>query len=488
MFSKDKLALFAFFVSGLGLAFFGGIAVDEFKLPPYELIRETKNGIEALMLIEDRDEVPAFAFDAPDRKPGTHVKTLSPKAGTEPLLVTGGFFQYMSKCPDFGCIAWISDREGNVLHKWEIDPAAITEGATGFDNGLSPYDIRAVGTRLVDDGGLLVTFHTRNSFPYVVGIAKLDADSNLVWKRLDGAHHWFDTDAAGNIYVPYDQPVENREYYSGTAILEKCPLDRYHGGGIAVLDRNGQLLRSFNVTELLVRNGFPGLLYSLRDACDPHHVNSVEYLTAEMASTVPGAAAGDLLVSFRENNMIAILDSRTGEIHRAIVGKTTAQHSPKLLHDGTIAVFDNRGGDIRSSGTRILDIDPVTQETKTLFPRADTVDDLLPFWSADGGHIDVSADGKRLMVSSNTQARTIEIDVKTGEAYWTAEKIFDITPYLETQGAEGAPSIVGFNAYGTYYLKNSELAFLNTGEKRRASNSSASSAPTHVTALPTLSR
>ena len=62
----------------------------------------------------------------------------------------------------------------------------------------------------------------------------------------------------------------------------------------------------------LIKSGYPGLLYGLRNGCDPFHLNSVQVVNSEIAAHIPGVAAGDLLVSIRESSAIAILDPVDG--------------------------------------------------------------------------------------------------------------------------------------------------------------------------------
>lgn len=458
----DKLAKLVSVVCAAFLLVMGGIAIAEYKFFPYDYIRSAKNGLEAMLQLEDENTLNAIAFEAPNRTPGPHVIQHDTDAGTESLLITGGFYQYMELCPEHGCAAWITNRSGDVLHTWEVDPAEIAAGAEGFEPSLEPQNLRIVGTRSLPDGGLLMTLHARNTFPYTVGLVRLDKDGGIVWKSLEGAHHWFDLDPQGNIYIAYAKAVPVSQYYGDTPILQHCPLDAFHGDGLAVYDPNGNLLRSFDFTDLLTNSPYASVAYAVRDGCDPYHVNSVEYLTPEKAARIEGATAGDLLVSVRENNMVALINSTTGEISHAVIGRTAAQHSPRLLNDGTVAVFDNLGGKRDGSATAITRVDLTNSESQTLYPRPNgPANDLLPFFSGDGGHIDVSPDGTRMMVSSKTQATSFEVEIETGQVLWSLEKILDIRPYLERIGKDVHAPTIGFNAYSAYYLTDKDTAFLD---------------------------
>ena len=185
-------------------------------------------------------------------------------------------------------------------------------------------------------------------------------------------------------------------------------------------------------------------------------------MSAAAAAHLPGVAAGDLLVSFREPNVIAVLDAADGHIKKLVAGRTAAQHSPKFLPDGTVVAFDNLGGDRRLGGTRIARVALTTGATTTIFPRPGQKL-ARPFSGPDGGTIDVSPDGRRMMVAIKKQARTIEIDIATGEVLWEMEKGFDIAPYLAARDIDAPTSRGWFNAYGSYYLTDAALRAIGIG-------------------------
>jgi hypothetical protein len=381
------------------------------------------------------------------------VTRLGDAAGAEALLITGGPYQYMAKCPTFGCLAWVIDRDGKVLHTWEADLDALFRDVEGFRGDVDPDTIYPIGTSLQDDGSLVMTFHARNTFPYQVGIARIGPNGEIIWKHWDYSHHWIDTDAQGRIYAPSMKLVSKLKHFENTPVEVKCHTGTLFYEGIRIYAADGSVLRDIWIEESFARSGYPGLLYSLRDGCDPAHVNSVEVVRPEIAAVMPGVEAGDLLVSIREPSAIAIIDAGSGLIKHIVVGRTAGQHSPHFLPDGTVVVFDNQGGDRALGGTRILRIDLLHDTATTVYPGSAS-DPLLPFWSRDGGTIAVSPDGERIMISVKKQARTLEIDLTTGSAQWLMEKSFDISPFLEMKNKQAEADHGYFNAYGAYYLDN----------------------------------
>src|SRR3546814_6192374 len=56
-------------------------------------------------------------------------------------------------------------------------------------------------TRLMPNGDLIVQFETYGDTPWGYGIARLDKDSNVVWRYLGRSHHDFDIAEDGRIYT-----------------------------------------------------------------------------------------------------------------------------------------------------------------------------------------------------------------------------------------------------------------------------------------------
>lgn len=449
------IVVFCLSIAALGYGF--GVVSAKYEIFPYPVINQAGIAVKSLLALEDEKLMVGLieADDALAARPT--ITVLDERAGTEPLLIVGGAYQYMEQCPRFGCLAWIMDRDGTVLHAWETDLESLFTDLEGFSGNISPQNFYPVGAALAPDGGLFLSFHGRNIFPYQVGVAKFALDGTLAWKRFDGSHHWIGLDSVGNLYAP--SMVLNREedHFRDSAVEVKCWSDTVFDEGVRVYNPGGQLLKEFKILDSFEGADFPGFFYSVKDGCDPVHINSVQVASAEVAARIPGIRAGDLLVSVREPSVIAILDHEDGRILHLVAGRTAAQHSPKFLPNGDVLVFDNQGGDRDVGGSRIARIDMVTGEVSTVFPRPDSTV-LVPFYSGDGSHISISPDGKRLMTSVKDQGIIAEIEIETGTPLWTLQKTFDIAPYLDKAGVNASGRHGLFKPYGAHYVR--DLSFL----------------------------
>jgi len=453
---RTDWSLRVFVLSVALIAFLYGAVSTELGWPPSNKIRHAIAALKAYNMFEDGTFAASTNAIDPHAKPGPFFSTLDSAAGKELLLVTGGPFQDASNCPRFGCLAWIVDRSGKVLHSWPLPLDTLFEGVKGFKGDVRLQNFYPIGLGLLHDGSLVATFHSRNTYPYVAGIARIGWDGKVMWKQIDGAHHWIDIGPDERIYAPIQirRPLDNID---GNAVQLRCPTVVYDEG-VRIYRPDGSVERTLLMTDLFVRNGYPGFIYSTRDDCDPIHLNSVDVATADIASHIPGAAAGDVLVSLREVSAVMLVDPVSGHIKRVVAGRTAAQHSARFLPDGTVLVFDNLGGQTVLGGSRIVRLNLVDGSAAPVFPTPASKP-MLPFYSTDGGTVTPSADGRRAIISSKDESRAFEIDIATGKALWTMKRVMDIAPFMN----KDAPVAGYFKAYGTYYLTDEQVCALPIG-------------------------
>ena len=440
----------AFVASLCLMAFLYGFASNELNLPPKAQMRQAISALKAVSLIEDDLPTGVNRIDTRAR-PGPAVRQLNPGAGEELLLVTGGPNRDMARCPKYGCLAWVVDRSGKVLRSWPLPVDTLFEGVEGFNGEVKAENFYPIGLGLLHDGSLIATFHGRNIYPYAVGIARIDPTGKILWKNIDGAHHWFRIGPDERIYAPVLTPKVVK-HVGGTAVEIRCPHALYNSG-VRIYRPDGTVERTVIITEMLVRNGYPGLIYSVRDDCDPIHLNSVDIVTSEIARRIPGTVAGDLLVSLREPSAIVLFDPVKAKIKRIVIGRTAAQHSAKFLPDGTVLAFDNQGGSLSSGGSRILRLNLLDGSAQTVFP-TQASRPVLPFFSFDGGTVVPSPDGKRVMISSKQESRDIEVDLATGRPLWSMT-------HVRAMKDDSEPAAAYFTAYGSYYLTDDQKRALH---------------------------
>lgn len=133
---------------------------------------------------------------------------------------------------------------------------------------------------------------------------------------------------------------------------------------------------------------------------DPFHINDVEPLPATLAPRFPMFRTGDLLLSFRSINMVAVMDPATLRIKWATNSISFRQHDPDWEANGEISLLDNEMG---RGFSRILAIDPATNRHRIVL-----AGEALNFTTRIRGKHQSLANGN-LLVTSAGQGRIFEL-------------------------------------------------------------------------------
>lgn len=461
----ERLPAIIALLAALFLAFVWGVAVMKWKIFPYRLVQKIESGLEAFGKLED-ESLPHHTI-----RSGIEATKPDPVAlyGAGPddllILMTGGFDYRRDLCPKHGCMAMVMERDGTVLHSWEADPAAIftDEMLARFKGGATSDKVYVQGVELAENGDLVVTFQGTNIFPYQVGVARFDWDGNLLWAKADASHHWPTVGTGGEILTPIARLAKDEGKVAATRQDLQCRYGVVFQEGVQVLSPDGSEIRRFWMDDVVRQSNKQGLAYSVRDDCDPYHVNGIDEVNAAMAARLDGVAPGDLVVSLRSSSALVVLDREDGTIKRIINGAMVAQHSPKVLPDGNLLVFDNMGGADTRMGTRILVVEPDTENARTAFP----VDPEAPGGDLDSleeGAVRASPDGRYALIAETLNGRIIEADLETGETLWIYTSISDIAPALAAKGKDpDGPVFALMQAQGADYLSRADFQRFSGG-------------------------
>ncbi len=418
------MARFLFVVSLLVFAFGYGASTIIWRLWPYETIRDAFHAGNALKRLHELRIHPKTIVSEPAALPEGSIRGIyrhpSREAGEEWLLIAGGPQQHLDLCPRFGCIAWIMDRQGRVLHTWEADPQQLWPEFKLNDETVRPTAFHPTGLHLYDNGDLLVSYANDEIFPVNFGLVRIDRSGGLIWKRLQRSHHWPTMDPADQLLfipemevVPAPLPLGNTGEW-----LRHCETGKVLEDWVRVLNDSGGLLWEFSIIDVLESSGLHGLLALAKNGCDPTHLNFISIVTDAAAGRLRNATPGDLLVSLRNLNTLAVIGRGDGLIRQVFTGQFNAQHSPIFLRDGRLLVLDNRGGAREQGGTRVLRFDPATATTEQVFPRPGVSSEFLPIRTLWLGHLQMSPDEQRVLFTESRHGRILEFELATGEVVW----------------------------------------------------------------------
>jgi len=277
--------------------------------------------------------------------------------------------------------ALLLDMDGELVHRWARAFEDTWPGRAG--NAVRRGSWRRA--HVLSDGGLLAIFTS-------LGVVRLDRDSELVWAWKGIAHHDLDVAPDGRVLVLTRKNAIVPDIDPEQPVLEDF---------VTVLSPEGEELRSISVLECLRSSEHAGLIEALSKGGDVLHTNTLELLDGRAAHLSPAFSAGNVLISVRQLDLIAVLDlehrtcpwSRTGSWHR--------QHQPTLLADGAILLFDNLGTPRRSA---VIELDALSGEERWVY-RADEPDE---FFSSGIGSCQRLPNGNTL-VTESTAGRAFEL-------------------------------------------------------------------------------
>ncbi len=298
--------------------------------------------------------------------------------------------------------AYLIDNEGNILHTWSAGP-----------NTMDSWQ----HIKLCENGDLLAIVKDKM-------LLRLDWNSNLLWTNKLRFHHDVTLGPDNDIY----------------SIIRKDISVSFNGQSIPVLadylvrlSPDGKIKKQISVFDLLgdriAPEKYESIARWLKEAKketngseetaaagerlqhdtppDLFHTNSIEPLPRKIAGI---GERGDLLISVREMNLIAVIDPEKEKVVWSWgPGVLDKQHHPTVLDNDNILIFDNGPSRYFS---RILEIDPKTGEIKWEYKGHPPQD----FYSFSRGSCRRLPNGNTLITESD-KGRVFEI-TSTGETVW----------------------------------------------------------------------
>lgn len=400
-------------VSVLGLvvlAYVAGVLVTAFKVFPYEqIIRPAASAtgvLESKVLRKGAASRPLYPW---------HVSTTSARGVVVGEEAEGYTFYTSADGPG----AKLVDGGGEVVHSWKAPFGKVWPRPRHVGKPAGAGEIYWQDAHLdPTDGSVLATYAAVSAVPYGYGLVKLDRNSEVVWRFEGRTHDDLDVDPrSGDIYVlthrrrdTLNEPVPAGESLERAVISD----------AVVRLSADGEVLGRVDLLDALGGSEYWGVLemyptYIERpreEKWDPLHANSVEVIGPEFARHHDFAEPGQLLVSFRAVDTIAVLDFEAGEVVWASRGLWWQQSDAVPMANGNVLVFDANGHGGPEAPSRVLEVEPDTEAVVWSYKgRSDD-----PLWSPQASDVRPLSDG-RVLVNSAAAGRLLEID-RDGEIRW----------------------------------------------------------------------
>jgi len=391
-------------------AFAYGVAVAHYEIWPFSLIQDSSYAVGSI--VRAGEIVPRGRRIKPPEGAARQPFTVH-----DPARIGDGLFVFLgSDDSTHGYAAWLYDTSGRKLRTWRIDYRALDPGGPSSGTDM-PHAFQ-----VLHDGSVIVGFDGGDV------MARIDACGQPVWTREGIFHHSMTVADDGSVWV---WRAEGSHYAQYHYLLN---FDAETGATIREIGLIEDIIQRLGPNAFVfgVRPDYP--FRHLR--ADPEdrdsdffHPNDVDVLSAALAPQFPMFEAGDLLLSFRELDLVAVVDPDTYELKWWNVGPWIKQHDPDFLPDGRISVYSNNTGRGRSD---ILKIDP-----KTKAVTSDMSGGKARFYSAEmGSHqyqpngnvlitvpgegrvLLVSADGDPIMEFNNVSSRSAALNEHVENGAW----------------------------------------------------------------------
>lgn len=235
-------------------------------------------------------------------------------------------------------LAQLFDAEGRVVHAWRGEPPETWSNA-----------------ELLSDGSLLV--------PAMVGVKRsllhLSWGGELLWRAEIRSHHDAELTPEGTVATLTN--VKRRI----PTISEDVDTKDHE---ITILSRDGELLERASIHDLLATapelfefQRVERMEENLGQVIDLLHCNSLEFMwRSDLAERDPIYATGNVLVSIRHQDTIAIFDWKAKRLVWAWgQGELSGQHDATVLANGNILVFDNG---LARGWSRVVELDPLRRK------------------------------------------------------------------------------------------------------------------------------
>jgi hypothetical protein len=292
---------------------------------------------------------------------------------------------------------------GNELHTWhktfrQVFPSAPPDKHKWYDKRHWRYSWRRV--HMFNNGDLLAIWEGN-------GMVKLDKDSNIIWSDNAMYHHDLDVAADGRIYALCRKLVRPARYGKPYSML---------GDQVVILNSQGDQLQAYSILEMFERSKFIDLLHDVKMQGDCFHTNTLEVLDGSLQHVSPLFKKGNVLISMRQFDTIAIADLSANIIVWAKRSWLWAkQHQPVLLANGNMLLFNNDYKLKKKDGydaSSVMEFDPLTLQVLWEYKGTQNVS----FYS------DSSSTAQRLnngntLITESTKGRAFEV-TSQGEIVW----------------------------------------------------------------------
>ena len=294
-------------------------------------------------------------------------------------------------------VATLVDMNGTIVHQWSLPFRQAWEKAPHVESPVAAEYIHWPLVHPFPNGDLLAIYAGQGDTPWGYGVVKMDRNSNVIWRYAEHVYHDLDVGEDGRIYAI--------AHNIRTTRIEGLPGLRppFMEESVVILSPAGEELDRISIYEAIRDSGYRAFLTDVArlqaagTKGDYIHSNSVNVVKRRQKVGDTVFEPGQVIVSMREMNAIAVIDPGTKIITWAATGGWRAQHDAELLDNGNMILFDNKGHVGPGGRSRVMELIPATQEIVWQY----TGSDEEYFYSYNRSRQQRLANGNTLIIDAN---------------------------------------------------------------------------------------
>lgn len=374
-----------------------GIAIGKYQVFPYHLLKEVQDFLEGHSLgkdtsatdklindlgLEPRRYMRQYPINAkaeaiPVKVPGLKKRRESPLVFVSPAHRSG--YRVVFGAFDFEDAFWggvLLGPTGETLHTWQLSTDHLSTNKVGGELK------NLYGVHLFSDGSVIFTQQEDGG-----GIVKVDGCGKIVWSLEGNFHHTI-------------SPTEDGSFWTFSGMQQD-----FDHKLVKISQKSGKIEKVIDMSEVRRLNPLARIfdLQAERDTSDTSHGNDIDPLLSTRSAQFESFNPGDLLVSYRTQNLVFVLDPNMLEVKWWRIGPWDRQHDPDWEKDGTFTVFSNNEV-VDQQYSDIIAINPNTLESRVIVDGK-----KFSFYSETNGDHESSEFGTR-MIASTTQGWVFEVD------------------------------------------------------------------------------
>ena len=138
------------------------------------------------------------------------------------------------------------------------------------------------------------------------------------------------------------------------------------------------------------------------------------------------------MVSLRNLSAFGILDRTSHRLKKLVRGRFFWQHSVTHLEGAKFLMFDNWGSDGVHGPSRLLMVDLADGKETTIFPNDRTPEHLRDLFTYYAGHISISPDRRRCIVTYSHERAAVEVRLADGAVLSVFTNLHDMSHLTTT--------------------------------------------------------